>query len=44
MQSSIGDQLARMLLAGEVRDGSHVHVDVDEAGTGLTLRATDDAP
>jgi ATP-dependent Clp protease ATP-binding subunit ClpB len=32
VQSSIGDQLARALLAGEIRDGDHVRVDVDERG------------
>jgi ATP-dependent Clp protease ATP-binding subunit ClpB len=37
VQSSIGDPLARMLLAGEVLDGSTVHVDVDAGGDGLVL-------
>ncbi|HET6560700.1 MAG TPA: ATP-dependent chaperone ClpB [Marmoricola sp.] len=36
VQSAIGDQLARMLLAGEVLDGSTVQVDAD--GTSDTLR------
>jgi ATP-dependent Clp protease ATP-binding subunit ClpB len=29
IQSAIGDQLAKELLAGEVRDGDTVYVDVD---------------
>jgi ATP-dependent Clp protease ATP-binding subunit ClpB len=36
-QSAIGDPLARLLLSGEVLDGSEVVVDVDHAGNGLTL-------
>ncbi|WP_027342919.1 ATP-dependent chaperone ClpB [Hamadaea tsunoensis] len=36
VQSSIGDQLARRLLAGEVRDGDTVHV--DREGDGLALK------
>ncbi|GAB3494490.1 ATP-dependent chaperone ClpB [Amycolatopsis cihanbeyliensis] len=40
VQSAIGDQLARQLLAGEVRDGDTVRVDIPEAGTGDTLRVT----
>jgi ATP-dependent Clp protease ATP-binding subunit ClpB len=38
VQSAIGDQLARALLAGEVLDGSSVLVDVDETGASLALR------
>jgi ATP-dependent Clp protease ATP-binding subunit ClpB len=38
VQSVIGDPLARLLLSGEVLDGSTVVVDVDESGEGLTLR------
>jgi ATP-dependent Clp protease ATP-binding subunit ClpB len=38
VQTAIGDPLARMLLAGEVLDGSEVVVDVDESGEGLSLR------
>lgn len=37
VQSAIGDQLARALLAGDVREGDTVKVDLDEAadhGTG----------
>ncbi len=37
VQSAIGDPLARLLLSGEVLDGSTVVVDVDESGEGLTL-------
>ena len=37
VQTAIGDPLARMLLAGEVLDGSRVSVDVDPAGDGLIL-------
>jgi ATP-dependent Clp protease ATP-binding subunit ClpB len=37
VQTAIGDPLARMLLAGEVLDGSAVTVDVDPSGDGLML-------
>ncbi|OFE15295.1 ATP-dependent chaperone ClpB [Humibacillus sp. DSM 29435] len=37
VQREIGDRLARALLAGEVRDGSTVAVDLDETGQTLTL-------
>ncbi|MDT8910607.1 ATP-dependent chaperone ClpB [Amycolatopsis sp. PS_44_ISF1] len=37
VQSAIGDQLARKLLAGEVRDGDTVRVDLAELETGGTL-------
>ncbi len=37
VQTAIGDPLARMLLAGEVLDGSTVRVDVDPSGDGLVL-------
>jgi ATP-dependent Clp protease ATP-binding subunit ClpB len=37
VQTAIGDALARMLLAGEVLDGSAVTVDVDPSGDGLML-------
>jgi ATP-dependent Clp protease ATP-binding subunit ClpB len=37
VQREIGDRLARGLLAGEVRDGSTVTVDVDESGEALVL-------
>ncbi len=36
VQSAIGDQLAKGLLAGEIRDGDTVRVDLDEAGVGGT--------
>ncbi len=38
VQTAIGDPLARLLLAGEVHDGSVVKVDVDPVGDGLALR------
>jgi ATP-dependent Clp protease ATP-binding subunit ClpB len=42
VQSSIGDQLARALLAGDIRDGDTVVVDAAEEfapdGPGLTVR------
>jgi ATP-dependent Clp protease ATP-binding subunit ClpB len=37
VQTAIGDPLARMLLSGEVLDGSQVVVDVDVSGDGLVL-------
>ena len=43
MQTAIGDPLARMLLSGEVLDGSTVVVDVDDAGNGLTLTAANES-
>ena len=36
VQSAIGDQLARALLAGEIADGDTVLVDLDEAADALT--------
>ncbi|MCW2945567.1 MAG: clpB [Actinoallomurus sp.] len=38
VQSAIGDQLARELLAGEIRDGDEVIVDLDEAADALTVK------
>jgi ATP-dependent Clp protease ATP-binding subunit ClpB len=38
VQRAIGDPLARLLLAGEVLDGTEVVVDVAEGGDGLSLR------
>ena len=38
IQREIGDRLARALLAGEIRDGQVVGVDLDESGTALRLR------
>jgi ATP-dependent Clp protease ATP-binding subunit ClpB len=37
VQTAIGDQLARELLSGEVRDGDTVVVDLDEAADTLTV-------
>jgi ATP-dependent Clp protease ATP-binding subunit ClpB len=37
VQTAIGDQLARALLSGEVRDGDEVLVDLDEAADALTV-------
>ena len=37
MQSAIGDQLARRLLAGEIRDGDTVRVGLDAAADRLTV-------
>ena len=37
VQSAIGDQLARKLLAGEIRDGDAVRVDLPDLETGGTL-------
>ncbi len=37
IQTEIGDRLAKSLLAGDVRDGSSVTVDVEPDGTALTL-------
>ena len=38
VQSAIGDPLAKALLAGEIRDGGTVRVDVAPDGNGLTVR------
>ncbi len=37
VQASIGDRLAKALLAGEIRDGDQVRVDVSPAKDGLTV-------
>ena len=37
VQSSIGDRLAKAILAGEIRDGDHVVVDVAPAKDALTV-------
>ncbi|HHX84006.1 MAG TPA: hypothetical protein GX694_01485, partial [Actinomycetales bacterium] len=37
VQQAIGDQLARKLLGGEVRDGDAVHVSLAEDGEALVL-------
>ncbi|MGN6680025.1 MAG: AAA family ATPase, partial [Streptosporangiaceae bacterium] len=39
IQSAIGDQLARKLLAGEIADGGEVLVDVDTESDALTVNA-----
>jgi ATP-dependent Clp protease ATP-binding subunit ClpB len=36
VQSAIGDQLAKELLAGDVREGDTVRVDLDESAGGGT--------
>ncbi|HEY1627594.1 MAG TPA: ATP-dependent chaperone ClpB [Streptosporangiaceae bacterium] len=38
IQTSVGDQLARALLAGDISDGDTVLVDVDEGSDSLTVR------
>jgi ATP-dependent Clp protease ATP-binding subunit ClpB len=38
VQTAIGDQLARALLAGEIRDGDRVMVDLADHKKGLTVR------
>jgi ATP-dependent Clp protease ATP-binding subunit ClpB len=38
VQSAVGDQLARALLAGEILDGDEVRVDVDQARDALTVQ------
>ncbi|MCD0452694.1 ATP-dependent chaperone ClpB [Actinocorallia sp. API 0066] len=40
VQTAIGDQLARGLLSGGIRDGSEVVVEVDPAGDKLSVHAT----
>ncbi|MFZ2511740.1 MAG: AAA family ATPase, partial [Gordonia sp. (in: high G+C Gram-positive bacteria)] len=37
IQQAIGDQLAKALLAGDIRDGDTVHVDVDDATDALKI-------
>jgi len=45
VQSAIGDQLARALLSGDIRDGDAVAVDVaGELDAGLTVRRAGDTP
>ena len=41
MQSAVGDPLARALLAGEVRDGDTVRVDLAPDGSGLTVAGSE---
>jgi ATP-dependent Clp protease ATP-binding subunit ClpB len=44
IQSAIGDQLAKALLAGEISDGDTVEVDLDEAADKLTVRPAQPVP
>ena len=44
IQSAIGDQLARALLAGDIRDGDQVVVDLDPRPNKLTSAAVTPAP
>ncbi len=44
VQKEIGDSLARALLAGDVRDGDRVVVDVTEGGERLGVRKAELAP
>ena len=39
IQQAIGDQLAKKLLAGDIRDGDQVHVDVADGGERLDIAA-----
>ncbi|MGH3371707.1 MAG: hypothetical protein ACRDPR_17075 [Nocardioidaceae bacterium] len=39
VQSAIGDELARRLLAGEIRDGDTVRVSLNEAKDALEVSA-----
>jgi ATP-dependent Clp protease ATP-binding subunit ClpB len=43
VQSAVGDQLARSLLAGEILDGDEVLVDVDHAQDALSVQRADRA-
>jgi len=43
IQSAIGDQLARALLAGEIADGDDITVDLDGRGDTLTVRSAGQA-
>jgi ATP-dependent Clp protease ATP-binding subunit ClpB len=43
IQSAVGDQLARALLAGEIIDGDEVTVDVDGARDALTVKRSEPA-
>jgi ATP-dependent Clp protease ATP-binding subunit ClpB len=42
VQSAIGDQLARALIGGEIREGDRVEVGLAEDGSGLTVRPVRD--
>ena len=39
VQTAIGDPLARLLIAGEIRDGAHVAVDARDDRSGLDVHA-----
>lgn len=41
VQSAVGDQLARSLLAGEIGDGDEVLVDVDQPLDALSVQRAD---
>jgi ATP-dependent Clp protease ATP-binding subunit ClpB len=43
VQSAIGDQLARALLAGDIADGDRVVVDLDETSDSLSVRRAEPA-
>jgi ATP-dependent Clp protease ATP-binding subunit ClpB len=43
VQSAVGDQLARSLLAGEILDGDEVLVDVDHEHDALSVQRADRA-
>ncbi|WP_217146155.1 hypothetical protein, partial [Streptomyces sp. AC627_RSS907] len=43
VQTAIGDQLARAILAGQVRDGDTVRVDHELGADGLTVSASSGA-
>ncbi|MCX8527068.1 MAG: AAA family ATPase, partial [Candidatus Nanopelagicales bacterium] len=40
VQTAVGDQLARGILGGEIREGDHVKVEAAELGDALTLSST----
>ena len=42
MQHEIDDRLARALLAGDIRDGDTVRVDLDPEGDGLSVSRFDE--
>jgi ATP-dependent Clp protease ATP-binding subunit ClpB len=44
IQSAIGDELAKALLAGEIRDGDTVVVDLDKEADGLRVTSTAASP
>ncbi|MEU5051949.1 ATP-dependent chaperone ClpB [Streptomyces sp. NPDC021096] len=44
VQTAIGDQLARAILAGEIRDGDTVRVDVAEGADGLSVSGVSPVP